>query len=137
MKTFLFFLALISSSICHAQKIDANVLVGKWRVCTSTAAPLVFIFSDSINGEKAVLKRWENTTDYMYKSPFTYKISEEPKENLTGNAAFDQMTFLLTETYTTLTNKLEAQAFLVHIATKDSIGFILNPGLITPYCRIQ
>lgn len=137
MKPFLVLISVTWFSVCHGQKIDTNILLGKWRVCNSGAAPLVFIFSDSVNAEKGVLKKWNEPSDYIYKSEFTYKISDEPKENLTGNPAIDEMTFLLTESYKTLSNKMETQSFLVYIATKDSIGFILNPGLITPFCRIQ
>ena len=50
------------------------------------------------------------------------------------SSAFDEMTFLLTGTYKTLSDKIETQSFW-YIATKDSIGFILRPGFITPFCR--
>ena len=51
------------------------------------------------------------------------------------SSAFDEMTFLLTETYKILSDKIETQSFW-YIATKDSIGFILRRGFITPVCRI-
>src|SRR6266496_5067795 len=50
------------------------------------------------------------------------------------SSAFDEMTFLLTETYKTLSDKIETQSFW-YIATKDSIGFILRRGFVTPFCK--
>ena len=137
MKNLFFLIVLLNVSVCYAQNGDKTILIGQWRVCKSDAPPMVFIFIDSINGEKGLLKNWNAPTDYLYKTPLTYKISEAPKENLTGKPAFDEMLFWLTITSKTLSNKIDTQSFLVHIANKDSIGFVLRPGFITPLCRVK
>ncbi|MEO8710551.1 MAG: hypothetical protein ABI405_00440 [Parafilimonas sp.] len=135
---FLLSLSLIFSvAICSAQKIDLSNLPGEWRVCKSDAAPLVFIFSTKSNGEKGLLKNWNNPTDFVYKTAFTYNISDAPKDSLTGNTAIDENLFLMTTTSKTLSGNTDIQSFLVHIVTEDSIGFVLRHGFITPLCRVK
>lgn len=137
MKLFFVLLSISSLSVCSAQKFNVKILTGEWRVCKSGAAPLVFIFSTKSNGEKGLLKNWNNPTDFIYKTPFTYNISEAPKDSLTGNSDIDENLFLMTTSSKTVSGNSDVQTFLVHIATEDSIGFVLKHGFITPLCRVK
>jgi hypothetical protein len=136
MKPLFLFLSVISFYVCKAQKLDVNNLIGEWRVCKATAAPMVFIFSNKQDGEKGLLKNWNNPSDFVYKTSFTYTITDAPKDSLTGNPAIDENLFLMTTKSKTLSGNIDVQSFLVHMATKDSIGFVLRHGFITPLCKV-
>lgn len=136
MKSLFLFLTVMSFYICNGQKIDVNNLLGKWRVCKATAAPIVFIFSNKQDGEKGLLKNWNNPSDFVYKTSFSYTIMDAPKDSLTGNPAIDENLFLMTTKSKTLSGNINIQSFLVHMATKDSIGFVLTHGFITPLCKV-
>ena len=123
--------------MCKAQKADINDLIGQWRVCNATAAPMVYIFANNRDGEKGLLKNWNNPADYTYKTSFTYSIANAPKESLTKDPAIDQNLFLMTIKSKTLSGNMDIQSFLVHMATKDSIGFVLRQGYITPLCKVE
>jgi hypothetical protein len=137
MKSLLVFLTVMGYYVASAQKSDTQNLIGEWRVCKATAAPLVFIFADRQNGEKGLLKNWSNSSDFVYKTSFTYTVTNAPKDSLTGNPAIDENLFLMTTKSKTLAGTIDVQSFLVHMATKDSIGFILRPGFITPLCKVE
>ncbi|MGZ3847080.1 MAG: hypothetical protein ACXVBH_13550 [Flavisolibacter sp.] len=137
MKSFFLFLSVMSSYLCKSQKLDVNILIGEWRVCKASAAPMVFIFSNKQDGEKGLLKNWNNPSDFAYKTSFTYTITDAPKDSLTGNPAIDENLFLMTTKSQTLPGKIDIQSFLVHMATKDSIGFVLRQGFITPLCKVE
>ena len=136
MKPFFLFLSAMSFYVCKAQKLDANTLIGEWRVCKTNAAPMVFTFLNKQDGEKGLLKSWGNPSDFVYKTPFSYTIVDAPKDSLTGNPTIDENLFLMTTKTQTYTGKTDVQSFLVHMATEDSIGFILRPGFITPLCKV-
>ena len=136
MKSLFLFLTVMSSYVCKAQKKGVNNLIGEWRVCKTTAAPLVFIFSNRNDGEKGLLKNWNKPSDFVYKTSFTYTVSDAPKDSLTGNPAIDENLFLMTTKSKTLSGNTDVQSFLVHMATKDSIGFVLRHGFITPLCKV-
>jgi len=121
---------------CDAQKPGVNDLIGKWRVCKADAAPLVYIFSNNSEGEKGLLREWNDPSVFIYKRPFTYTIAEAPKDSLTGNPVIDENLFVMTITSTTVTGKPDVQTFFVTIAGKDSMGFIVKPGFITRYCKV-
>jgi hypothetical protein len=93
MKSLFLFLTVISFYVCNAQKLEVNNLIGQWRVCEPKAAPLVFIFSNKQDGEKGVLKNWNNPSDFLYKTSFTYTVTDAPKDSLTGNPAIDETCF--------------------------------------------
>lgn len=137
MKSLFLFLLVISFFTATAQKFDINNLIGEWRVCNSSAAPVAFIFSNKQDGEKGLLKNWNNPSEFVYKSPFTYLVTDAPKDSLTGNPAIDENLFLMTTQSKTLSGNIYVQSFLVHIETKDSIGFFLTNGFITPFCRVE
>jgi hypothetical protein len=44
MKSLFLFLTVISFYVCKAQKLDANNLIGKSRICKATAVSMAFIF---------------------------------------------------------------------------------------------
>ena len=112
MKSLFLFLSVISFYMCKAQKLDVNNLIGEWRVCKATAAPMVFIFSNKQDGEKGLLKNWNNPSDFVYKTSFTYTITDPPKDSLTGNSAIDENLFLMTTKSKTLSgNKSQLRAF--------------------------
>ena len=137
MKSLVLFLFIFSVRFCSAQKIDVSNLIGEWRVCKSDAPPLVFIFLNKADGEKGLLKDWNNPSDFVYKSSLKYIISDAPKDSLTGNPTIDENLFLMITTAKTLSGNTDVQSFLVHLATKDSIGFVLRRGFITPLCRVK
>ena len=137
MKSLFLFLTVINFYVCKAQKFDVNNLIGEWRVCKATAAPMVFIFSNKQNGEKGLLKNWNNPSDFVYKNSFTYTVTDAPKDSLTGNPAIDENLFLMTTKSKTLSGNMDVQSFLMHMETKDSIGFVLTHGFITPLCKVE
>ena len=137
MKSLFFLLTVMSFHVCNAQKLDLDNLLGEWRFCKSTAAPMFFIFSNKNDGEKGLLKNWNSPSDFVYKTSFTYTVSDAPKDSLTGNPAIDENLFLMTTKSKTLSGNIDVQSFLVHIATKDSIGFVLTHGFITPLCKVK
>jgi hypothetical protein len=137
MKSLLLFLSIVSFYVCKAQKIDVSNLIGEWRVCRATAAPMVFIFSNKKDGEKGLLKNWNNPSDFVYKTSFSYTVIDAPKDSLTGNPAIDENLFLMTTKSKTLSGNFDVQSFLMHIATKDSIGFVFRHGFITPLCKVE
>ncbi len=137
MKFLLALLGVLTLSVCSAQKFNPDVLIGGWRASGSQSVPMVFIFSNKSTGEKGFLKNWNNPTDFRYKTSFTYTISYAPPDSLTGNPDIDQNLFLLTQTVKTLTGRTEVQSYLLHIATKDSIGLVLTQGFITPFNRLN
>ena len=87
------FLAIFSFCVSSAQKMGVNNLIGKWRVCISTSAPLVFIFSNKESGERGLLRDWNDPSNFIYKTPFTYMVANAPTDSLTGNLAIDQNLF--------------------------------------------
>lgn len=137
MKSLFLFLSVLSLNMCKAQKSDVNNLNGEWRVCNATAVPMVFIFSNKQDGQKGLLRNWNNPSDFVYKNSFTYTIADAPRDSLTGNPVIDENLFLMTTKSQTLSGKIDVQSFLLHMATKDSIGFVLRPGFITQFCRVE
>lgn len=137
MKSLFLFLMVMCSCVCYAQKFDANSLIGRWRVCKANAAPMVFVFFNKQEGEKGLLRNWDSPSDFVYKTSFTYILKDAPKDSLTGNRAIDENLFLMTTKSKTLLGNMDVQSFLVHIATKDSIGFVLQQGFITPFCKVS
>ena len=138
MKSLMLFLtAVISCHVSNAQKLDVNNLFGKWRVCKAKAAPLVFVFTNAQEGEKGLLKNWNNPSDFVYKTSFTYTVIDAPKERRTGNPTIDKNLFLMTTKSKTETGEIDSQSFLVNIVRADSIGFVLTPGFITPLCKVE
>jgi hypothetical protein len=127
----------ISFHVCNAQKPGVDNLIGEWGICNSKAAPILFIFSNRSDGEKGLLKNWNDPADLVYKTSFTYTISDAPKDSLTGNAAIDENLFVMTTRSKSLSGGIDVQTFLVYIATKDSIGFIQTRGSITRLCKVK
>lgn len=112
-------------------------LIGEWRVCQLKAAPMVYLFTNFQEGEKGLLANWSNPSRFIYKTAFTYTIMDAPKDSLTGNPIFDENLFLMNIKSISITGGTYVQSFLMHIATKDSISFVLKHGFISPFCKVQ
>lgn len=137
MKTILLLSSLLFFTAAFSQQTDAENLIGKWRVCNSAAVPMVYIFSSKDQGEKGLLKMWNNPDDFRYITSFTYTLEKAPKDSLTGYPPVDEKLYMVTTSSKTLFKTTDVQTLLVYIHSKDSMGIITGPRFMVPYCKLE